>query len=160
MQSIPSRCVAWSFALLLGLAVAACGREGIAQAPAPETELLSRAPISEAVPPLKAAGITFQTSGPIDVALGRAVFGPGASNGWHVHPGPGFVQVKSGAVTRVLGDCSKQTVGAGQAFVDAPGQLMLARNDGKQAAVLFFTFFVPQGVDLSTKRDGPANCPR
>ena len=39
------------------------------------------------------------TRGPIDVATVHVTFQPGGSTGWHVHPGPALVTVKTGQLT-------------------------------------------------------------
>lgn len=146
-------------AVFAGVALVACGRGGVAQSPAPTTEILSRAPLTEAVPAIGAAGISFATTGPIDLVVGRSTFGPGAENGWHVHPGPGFVQVKSGSLTMIRGDCSRLVVKAGQAVVErGPQELLFARNEGSEPTELYFTFLLPKDAETRLARPAPKNC--
>src|SRR5215204_3372198 len=50
----------------------------------------------------------------------QIVIGPGGHTGWHSHPGPVVVLLKSGTMTFYDGDdpsCSARTYVAGQAFV-------------------------------------------
>ena len=56
---------------------------------------------------------------------------PGGSSGWHSHPGGAIVVVKQGSLTvyRSLGSqCQAVTYGAGQAFIERPGEV----DDGFQ----------------------------
>ena len=54
----------------------------------------------------------------------HVTFQPGGSTGWHIHPGPALVTVKTGQLTlhRAKG-CRTRTFGAGQTFLE------FGRND-------------------------------
>src|ERR1700730_8346009 len=56
--------------------------------------------------------VKLQTRGATDVRVRRVAFGPGASSGWHHHPGVVIVTVASGAVQFTHG-CSTTTYGPG-----------------------------------------------
>ena len=43
--------------------------------------------------------LNLHVKGPSDVLQSQLVFQPGGSTGWHMHPGPVVVVVKSGALT-------------------------------------------------------------
>src|SRR5260370_17222169 len=43
--------------------------------------------------------VNLHVNGPSDVLQALLVFQPGAETGWHIHPGPVVVGVKSGALT-------------------------------------------------------------
>jgi len=77
-------------------------------------ELLARGTIAQAGH-VRAAGIKLATRGPIDVATVHVTFQPGGSTGWHVHPGPALVTVKTGQLTlhRAKG-CHTRTFSAGR----------------------------------------------
>ena len=82
-------------------------------------ELLARGTIAQAGH-VRVAGIKLATRGPIDVATVHVTFQPGGSTGWHVHPGPALVTVKTGQLTlhRAKG-CRTLPVGA-PTTVDVP----------------------------------------
>jgi quercetin dioxygenase-like cupin family protein len=100
-----------------------------------------------------------------DVVMPTFTIAPGQSNGWHIHPGPGFVMVTQGTLTlyRFDGDsCTKSVYGPGEGFVEAPGQVHTARNEGTTALVGQATFIgVPVGQSFRTTVAAPtgANCP-
>jgi quercetin dioxygenase-like cupin family protein len=81
-----------------------------------------------------------------DTVVQQIVLAPHGSTGWHTHPGPVVVLVKSGTLSFYDGDdptCTARTYGAGQAFVDSgQGHVHIARNeDGSQNVELWATYF-------------------
>jgi quercetin dioxygenase-like cupin family protein len=85
---------------------------------------------------------------PFDVTALRVTLPPGASTGWHRHPGPGFMVVVQGAVTLYANDCTKTTYTKGQAYVEVPGLVNLVRNEGAEPAVFVGEFIVPTTAPL------------
>jgi quercetin dioxygenase-like cupin family protein len=85
---------------------------------------------------------------PFDVTALRVTLPPGASTGWHRHPGPGFMVVLQGAVTLYSNDCTKTTYTKGQAYVEVPGLVNLVRNEGAEPAVFVGEFVVPATAPL------------
>jgi hypothetical protein len=117
-----------------------------------------------------------------DIAVSNVVVAPGGTSGWHSHPGPVLVIVKTGTITfyragkhRGLdGDeenpnnaahgptCSRTDYPAGSAFVEvpAPGHVMLARNEGAIEATVTATYFAPPGAALRIDQPAPGgDCP-
>lgn len=115
-----------------------------------------------------------------DVAMSTVVVGVGGTSGWHSHPGPVIVIVKTGEITfyRAGGHsgsgfddaanngngptCTRTVYPAGSAFVEvpAPGHVMLARNEGTVEATLSATYFAPPGAALRIDKSAPGgNCP-
>jgi hypothetical protein len=104
-----------------------------------------------------------------DFVMARNVVDPGGSSGWHSHPGPVLVVVKTGTITFYRarehgngndGICSSTSYPAGSAFIEMGGQLANARNEGAVTDTVYATFFVPAGA--ATRIDQPApggNCP-
>ncbi len=99
-----------------------------------------------------------------EVVVQEITIAPGGTTGWHSHPGPVVVVVKSGALTFVdaeLGACTEKTYPAGTAFIDqGQGHVHSAFNRGSQNLVLVATYFdVPVGasprIDAAT---APAGC--
>ena len=85
---------------------------------------------------------------PWDVTALRITLPPGASTGWHRHPGPGFMVVTQGAVTLYANDCTKTTYSKGQAYVEVPGLVNFVRNDGSESAAFVGAFVVPSTASL------------
>ena len=99
-----------------------------------------------------------------EVVVQQIVIQDGGHTGWHSHPGPVVVVVKSGALTYVPADdtsCEGRTYEAGEAFVD-PGQghVHIARNLSGEDLELWATYFdVPPGGAVRVDADDPGNCP-
>jgi quercetin dioxygenase-like cupin family protein len=98
-----------------------------------------------------------------DVAMAQITVLPGGHSGWHSHPGGAIVLVKEGSLT-VFGStgskCDVTTYGAGQAFVERPGEVDNVLNTGTVPYVLFVTFpRVPQGQSPRTDEPDPGTCP-
>ena len=87
---------------------------------------------------------------------------PGGSFGWHSHPGPSFVIVKSGTASVYLGAdpaCSRHTFRAGSGFVDKGKAVHIVRNEGGRDLVTVVVSFVPVGVERRIDETKPGNCP-
>lgn len=102
-----------------------------------------------------------------DTVVQQITFAPGGFSGWHSHPGPAVVLIRSGELTFYDGDdesCSGRTFSAGQALID-PGQghVHYAVNQGTTPAEVWVTYFdVPPGTGSMGVRDdapAPGNCP-
>ena len=98
-----------------------------------------------------------------DVAMAQITVAPGGSSGWHSHPGGAIVVVKQGSLTvygSAGGRCETTTYGAGQAFIERPGELDDVLNNGTVPYVLFVTFpRVPQGDSARIDEPNPGTCP-
>jgi quercetin dioxygenase-like cupin family protein len=98
-----------------------------------------------------------------DVAMAQITVDPGGSSGWHSHPGGAIVVVKTGTLNiyRSVGSrCQTTTYGAGQAFIERPGEVDQVINAGTVPYVLFVTFpRVPQGESVRTDQPDPGTCP-
>jgi hypothetical protein len=118
-----------------------------------------------------------------DIAVSNVVVAAGGTSGWHSHPGPVLVVVKTGAITfyragkhggqngddengdngRNAPTCSRTVYPTGSAFVEvpAPGHVMLAKNEGSTEATVTATYFAPPGAALRIDRPWPGgNCPQ
>ena len=100
-----------------------------------------------------------------ETVMQQIVIGPGGQTGWHSHPGPVVVLIKSGALTFFSGDdpgCTPRTYSAGQAFVDSGQEhVHLAANQSATTNVeLWATYFdVPPGGAFRIDAANPGNCP-
>jgi quercetin dioxygenase-like cupin family protein len=100
-----------------------------------------------------------------DTVMQQIQFGPNAISGWHSHPGPAVILIKSGQLTFYSEDdrnCEGRTFSAGEAFVEAPGLVHFAQNrsltEVTEVGVIYFD--VP--ADLASPRidePAPGNCP-
>jgi quercetin dioxygenase-like cupin family protein len=87
-----------------------------------------------------------------ETVVQQIVIGPGGQTGWHSHPGPVVVLIKSGTLTLYSGEhgCEARAYSAGQAFVDSgQGHVHLAANRSATENVeLWATYFdvPPQGA--------------
>jgi len=89
---------------------------------------------------------------------------PGGFAGWHTHPGPSLVTVKSGTATFYEGDdptCTPRVHQAGSGFVDkGDGHVHIVRNEGNVDLVLITVQLFP--ADAPQRRMDvldPGNCP-
>ena len=98
-----------------------------------------------------------------DIVMAQITVVPGGSSGWHSHPGGAIVVVKTGSLTvygSIGSQCKIATYGAGQAFVERPGELDNVLNTGTIPYVLFVTFpRVPQGESARIDEPDPGTCP-
>jgi quercetin dioxygenase-like cupin family protein len=89
---------------------------------------------------------------------------PGGTSGWHTHPAPELVLVKSGELTFYRSDrpgCVAGTFSAGEAFVGPPGAVpQMATNTGDERAELVVVFFgIPDGGHVREDVAKPDGCP-
>jgi quercetin dioxygenase-like cupin family protein len=140
--------------VLVVLVVPARGTPPVGQ----RTEVLSRGTIANGFR-VHVDGIKMKIKGPVDVAVAQLSFDPGGTTGWHSHPGPVLVTVKSGTVTRYLADgCVRETFTVGQGFVELPGHVHMVRNEGATPAQTVASFIVPVGAPLRIDAPAPAGC--
>jgi hypothetical protein len=88
-------------------------------------------------------------------------FAPGASSGWHSHPGYLISTVVSGQLVRYGTDCSSQTFTAGQSFDETGANTFIVKNESSSEAVDTVTFIVPGGTPttgLRLDRPQPTTC--
>jgi len=107
--------------------------------------------------------IRFVVRDPSDYYIVTNTVAAGGYSGWHTHPGPSVVLVKSGVATVYDGDdpsCTPKTYAAGSGFVDpGDGHIHMVRNEG--AAVLITQAFqiIPTGAARRIDAVSPGNCP-
>lgn len=99
-----------------------------------------------------------------DVATVQATLVPGGTTGWHAHPGPSVVVLKSGTLTiteatdRGCG-ISEVTAATGPKAFFHPEEVHKFDNTGGAIAELYITYFVPMAVPLLIDAPAPAPCP-
>lgn len=105
-------------------------------------------------------GALVAIKGPMDLVTVHVTVTPGGSIGWHSHPGPTLVEVKTGTVTLYESHgCTRRQVNAGGAFTERPGDVHLLRNEGAVTAETIVTFIVPVGAAPRIDQPQPTNCP-
>jgi quercetin dioxygenase-like cupin family protein len=104
----------------------------------------------------------INTKGATDVHVLQNTIAPGGTFGWHSHPGPSLVIVKSGTATFYLADdpsCSPVVVPAGSGFVDDGDDVHVVRNEGNVDLVTVVASLVPAGFQRRIDEPAPSNCP-
>lgn len=99
----------------------------------------------------------IEAKAPIDVVVRQHDYAPGGSTGWHAHPYPVLITVKTGTLTIYEYDdptCTPIVVNAGQGYVDS-GHGHLARNEGTVAATDVSLIMAPVGAPFRSELDAP-----
>ena len=93
--------------------------------------------------------------GPTDVIMFRNRLEPGASQGWHYHPGPVWVVVTSGEVSVYRQDGCSRVYTPGEAFLEQAGRPIDLRNEGVQPAEFAVTQILLAGGPGRVNVDAP-----
>jgi quercetin dioxygenase-like cupin family protein len=98
-----------------------------------------------------------------ETVIQQIVIAPGGNTGWHSHPGPVVVLVKSGQMSLYDSEdptCTGRTYSAGEAFIDSgQGHVHIARNEGSANLELWATYFdVTPGGAFRIDAPNPGNC--
>jgi quercetin dioxygenase-like cupin family protein len=104
-----------------------------------------------------------KTKGDSDVYVQSNTWQPGASTGWHTHPGHSLVTVTAGTVTAYEGDdpdCKPHVYTVGMGFVDpVSDHVHLVRNEGTVDASVIAVQVIPAGQSRRIDAPDPGNCP-
>jgi quercetin dioxygenase-like cupin family protein len=103
----------------------------------------------------------LKTKGASDLHVLQNTIAPGGTFGWHSHPGPSLVIVKSGTATFYLADdptCTPHVVPAGSGFVDSGGDVHVVRNEGSVDLVTVVASLVPADAARRIDAPSPGNC--
>jgi quercetin dioxygenase-like cupin family protein len=103
-------------------------------------------------------GVRIRAKGPTDVVFAEITIEPGGATGWHTHPGPLVVAVRSGTLTRYLADCRTEISTAGDSFIEPAGgrAVHMGVNRGSEPVVLLVSYVVPAGGPLRDEAAEPA----
>ena len=113
---------------------------------------------------LRRAGIeliqaSLRGTGQADVVTQSISIAAGGTTGWHGHPGPVLVTVKSGELTIVYSDdhgCQGTTYKAGQSFIDFGNvKVHTALNRTPATTELWATYVVPGPAGSPFRIDSP-----
>ena len=108
--------------------------------------------------------VMLKTNGLSDIyVVTNKVAALGGNSGWHTHPGPSIVSVKSGVATVYDGDdpnCTPHYYSPGMGFVDpGDGHVHLVRNEGTVELELVAFQIVPLGAQRRIDVPAPGYCP-
>jgi quercetin dioxygenase-like cupin family protein len=138
--------------LLTGAASAASADHHPGIAPIPPVAPVASVPLARGAAgtfDIQDAGVHLAATASTDVVMVQTTVQPHSSTGWHTHPGPSMVIVKSGAVRliepRDRYGCTEETFAAGAAFAH-PADVHDVANDSASPAVVVITYFVPAGA--------------
>jgi mannose-6-phosphate isomerase-like protein (cupin superfamily) len=101
---------------------------------------------------------------PSDVVVQQVTIAPGGSTGWHSHPGPALVIVKSGSLTLYDGDdptCTPRVFEVGGGIIDDSvdaSHVHLLRNLGAGPLITVTFQIVPAGAPRRVDAPDPGNC--
>ena len=103
----------------------------------------------------------LRTKGETSVTVVENRVAPGGPFGWHSHPGPSLIIVKSGTITFYRGDdptCAPEVYEAGEALVDPGNDVHIGRNEGAEEVVVIVTRFLPTGAAPRIDEPDPGTC--
>ena len=93
--------------------------------------------------------IHIKSKGPTDVYVTEITIAPGGHGGWHSHPGPSIITVKSGEAT-FYDDCDdpivRRVYPSGSGFVEDAGCVHLLANEGEVDLKVVVVQIVPLGA--------------
>lgn len=96
-----------------------------------------------------------------DIQVRSAIASPGSYSGWHTHPGPVILVIKTGTLTVYDSSdpsCRPTVYPAGSAFFEGSTPHNV-RNEGTVTVEYGTIYFVPAGGPTRIEADFPPNCP-
>jgi quercetin dioxygenase-like cupin family protein len=93
--------------------------------------------------------VEIENKGASEVYVAQLGIVPGGHGGWHSHPGPSIISVKSGTATFYQGDDLNRTphvYPAGTGFFEDARRVHIVRNEGTTDLVLVVLQIVPAGA--------------
>ena len=103
------------------------------------------------------ARIKFQTKDAVDTRVQTLTFAPGATTGWHSHPGFVLISVTQGTLTLYGSDCVPHTYSVGQSFTETDDPIVV-RNETAEQATTVVTWIIPEGGSFRVDQANPG-CP-
>jgi hypothetical protein len=100
-------------------------------------------------------------SGKADLFIEHARLTPNQATGYHTHPGPAFVAVRSGSVRldEVTADgCRRRSYGEGRGFVDGAGRRAHRLVAGASGAELYEVYLLPRRTGPHQTTASPGAC--
>lgn len=108
----------------------------------------------------------IDVKGATDVHILENIIAPNGTFGWHSHPGPSLVVVKSGTLSAYMSPgCKRTDYGPGSphgsTFIDGGHDVHMVRNNGTTTAEVYVVSIVPAGFDrrIDEPNPNPRICP-
>ena len=107
--------------------------------------------------------VEISAKGASDLYVVSNVIAPGGHTGWHTHPGPSLITVKTGTITAYEGDdptCTGHVYHQGEGFLDpGDGHVHILRNESGAAAETIAVQLLPAGAVRRIDVENPGYCP-
>ncbi len=100
-------------------------------------------------------GVIFKTRGEWEYRTVHFTVVPGGYFGWHSHPGPVFVTITAGTLTKVEADGTAVNYPAGTGFVESGGKVHNAGNAGTEDVKIVAFFLAPKGSPIRIDEPAP-----
>jgi quercetin dioxygenase-like cupin family protein len=102
-------------------------------------------------------GAMIKTRGQSDVYITRLTIAPGGHGGWHSHPGPSIITVKSGTASFYdeCDDFAPHAYASGTGFVEDAGCVHLLANEGAVDLEVVVVQIVPRGAPRRIDEPAP-----
>jgi quercetin dioxygenase-like cupin family protein len=101
--------------------------------------------------------VILHMKGQTDVLQADLIFQPGATTGWHIHPGPVVVLIKSGALTEIHSNGCTTVHPTGSAFFEQPDEVHNVVNQTGGVTEVYATFLSPVGAQPLIPATDPGN---
>jgi quercetin dioxygenase-like cupin family protein len=104
----------------------------------------------------------IKTMGAFEIVTQKIVAQPGATFGWHYHPGENVNVVAQGMLSLYHAEnCTAEiNYAAGSGFSTSPDEVHLARNEGTETLIIYATYLVPKRTPaLPLRIDQPSPGP-
>jgi len=106
--------------------------------------------------------LQLELEGPTQIVQQDAALVPGGFSGWHSHPTPVIITVKSGTATWYRADsptCTPIIYPAGSAFIEPAGLVHFVANADSTNLELLATYLIPNGMATRQEAQSPPQCP-
>lgn len=104
----------------------------------------------------------IKTKGAFEIVTQKIVAEPGATFGWHYHPGENVNVVAQGTLSLYHAkNCTAEiNYATGSGFTTSPDEVHLARNEGTETLIIYATYLVPKATPaLPLRIDQPSPGP-
>ncbi|HST09043.1 MAG TPA: cupin domain-containing protein [Terriglobales bacterium] len=104
----------------------------------------------------------LEVEGATDFVQQDVMLAPGGFSGWHSHPGPVIITVKSGTATWYSADdqdCTPKVYPTGSAFIEPANVHHYVANEGSDNLELLPTYIIPKGKATRQEQPQPSQCP-
>jgi quercetin dioxygenase-like cupin family protein len=110
----------------------------------------------------KSWSVHLEVEGATDFVQQDVALAPGGFSGWHSHPGPVLITVKSGTATWYNADdptCTPAVYPTGSAFFEPANVNHYVSNQGSDNLELLDTYIIPKGDATRQEQPQPSQCP-